>query len=118
EAEQPILRQRYIPLRLDDPAERRQDRDTRQEWIGHRFGSALGAGPVLAKRNRNQPPLSARCAAGLARRDRVLAAVIVEAAFRLAAEPARLDVFHEQRTRAVLRIRETFVQDLHDREAD
>src|SRR5260370_4277127 len=52
-----------------------------------------------------------------ARRHRLLAAIIVEAALRLAAEPAGLDVFHQQRTGAVFRVREPFVQHLHDRDA-
>ncbi len=52
----------------------------------------------------------------LSRRDRVIAAVVVKAALGLAAEPAGVDVFHQQRAGAVLRIRQTVVQDLHDPE--
>src|SRR3546814_19237750 len=52
-----------------------------------------------------------------ARRDGRFAGVIVEAAPDLAAEPAGLDVFHEQRTGPVLRIGESFVEHLHDRQA-
>src|ERR1700730_13226580 len=51
-------------------------------------------------------------------RQRLPAAVIVEAAPDLAAEPAGLDVFHQQGTGPVLRIGETLVQHLHHREAD
>src|SRR5690242_21847797 len=47
-----------------------------------------------------------------ARRDRLLAAIIVESPLRFAAEPARLDVFHEQRARPVFRIRQPLVQHL------
>ena len=41
--------------------------------------------------------------------------VLVEAAPRLAAEPTRLHVLAEQRTRCVLRVAETLVEHLHDR---
>src|SRR5262245_19143012 len=58
-----------------------------------------------------QPP------APLARRHRLLAAIVVEAALGLAPQPARLDVFHQQRTGPVLGIGETLIQHLHDREA-
>ncbi len=44
-----------------------------------------------------------------ARRHRLVAAVVVEAALRLAAEPAGLDVFHQQRARAVFRVGQAFV---------
>src|SRR3984893_7207984 len=50
-------------------------------------------------------------------RHRLLAAVIVETAPALAAEPAGLDVFHQQRAGPVLRIGETLVEHLHHREA-
>src|SRR4051812_33259968 len=52
-----------------------------------------------------------------ARRDRLLAAVVIKAALGLLAEPASLDIFHQQRARAVLRIREALVQHLHDGKA-
>jgi hypothetical protein len=52
-----------------------------------------------------------------ARRDRLLAAIVVKTALRLAAEPSGLDVFHQQRARPVFRIRQAFVQDLHHRKA-
>src|SRR6266853_1773297 len=51
-----------------------------------------------------------------ARRDRLVAAIVVKAALGLAAEPAGLDVFYQQRTRPVLGVRETLMQDLHDRQ--
>src|SRR6202049_4796118 len=53
----------------------------------------------------------------LPRRDRLVAAIIVEAALGLAAEPAGLDIFHQKRARPVLGVRQTLMQDLHDREA-
>jgi hypothetical protein len=53
----------------------------------------------------------------LSGRHRLLAAVIVKTALRLAAEPAGLDVFHQQRARPVFRIRQALVQHLHDRQA-
>src|SRR5579871_221206 len=53
---------------------------------------------------------------GLPRWHRVLAAVVIEAALGLAAEPASFDVFHQERAGAVLRIGEPFVQNLHDGE--
>ncbi len=40
------------------------------------------------------------------------AAVIVEAAVGFAAEPAGLDIFHQERARAVLRIGEALIEDL------
>ena len=46
----------------------------------------------------------------LSGRNRLLAAVIVEAALRLAAEPAGLDIFHQQRARPVLGVGQTLVQ--------
>ena len=49
--------------------------------------------------------------------DRLLAAIVVEAALGLAAEPAGLDVFHQQRAGAVLRVRQPLVQHLHHRQA-
>ena len=52
----------------------------------------------------------------LARRNRLLAAIVVEAAIGLAAEPAGFDIFHEQRTRAILRIRQALIENLHDRQ--
>src|SRR5579885_3081396 len=53
----------------------------------------------------------------LPRGDRLLAMIVVEAAAGLSAEPAGLDIFHQQRTGPVFRIRESLVQHLHDREA-
>src|SRR5205085_2875444 len=53
----------------------------------------------------------------LPRRHRLLAAIVVEAAIALAAEPTGLDIFYQQRARAVFRIGEAFVQHLHDRQA-
>src|SRR5437899_5346769 len=58
-------------------------------------------------------PTASRSA--LPRRDRLVAAVVVEAALRLAAEPTGLDIFHEQRTRPVFRISQPLMQHLHDR---
>ncbi|MPL88776.1 hypothetical protein SDC9_34803 [bioreactor metagenome] len=52
-----------------------------------------------------------------ARRHRGLAAIVVEAAAGLAAKPARLDVFHQQRAGAVLGVRQPVVQHVHDRQA-
>src|SRR5258707_5045299 len=51
----------------------------------------------------------------LPRRDRLVAAIVVEAALGLAAEPAGLDIFHQQRTRPILGVRQPLVQNLHDR---
>src|SRR6188508_1660750 len=48
---------------------------------------------------------------------RLFTAIVVEAPLRLAAEPAGLDVFHQQWTGAILRIRQAFVEHLHDRKA-
>src|SRR6516162_4602645 len=53
----------------------------------------------------------------LARRNGLLAAIIVETALGLATEPAGLDIFHEQRTRPVFGIGQSLMQDLHDRQA-
>src|SRR6185503_6561988 len=50
-------------------------------------------------------------------RNRFLAAIIVEAAARLAAEPARLDIFHQQRAGPVLRVGEAFIEHMHDGKA-
>src|SRR5579885_709674 len=47
------------------------------------------------------------------RRNGLFAAIVVEAAFGFAAEPASLDIFHEKRTGAVFRIGQAFVQYLH-----
>src|SRR5690242_19597965 len=52
-----------------------------------------------------------------ARRDRALAGIVVETALDLAADPTRLDVFHEKRTRPVLGIGQPLVQHLHHRKA-
>ena len=51
------------------------------------------------------------------RRDGNLTAVVVKAAARLAAEPARLDILHQQRAGPVLGIGEALVEHLHHREA-
>src|SRR5215813_3099098 len=48
---------------------------------------------------------------------RLFAAVIVETTLGLAAEPAGLDVFHQQRTGPVFGIGKPVVQHLHDGEA-
>jgi len=48
------------------------------------------------------------------RRHRLFAAIVVEAALRLTTEPAGLDIFHQQRTRAVLGVGQALVQHLHD----
>src|ERR1700688_2117596 len=50
------------------------------------------------------------------RRDRLVAAIVVEAALGVAAEPAGLDVFYQERAGPVLGVRETLMQDLHDRQ--
>jgi hypothetical protein len=50
----------------------------------------------------------------LARRHRVLAAVVVKPALGLPAQPASLNIFHQQRTGAVFGIRQPLVQHLHD----
>src|SRR5437879_415045 len=54
---------------------------------------------------------------GLPSRNRPLARIIVEAALDLAADPAGLDVLHQQRTRAVFGIGQALVQHLHHRQA-
>jgi hypothetical protein len=48
---------------------------------------------------------------------RGLAAVVVEAATGLAAQPAGLDIFHQQRAGPVLGIGQAVMQHLHDRQA-
>src|SRR5690348_2738773 len=63
-------------------------------------------------RNRRSP---GDCA--LARRNGMIPAIIVEAAPRLLAKPTGLDVFHQQRTGPVFRIRKALVENLHDRKA-
>src|SRR5512134_110759 len=73
-----------------------------------------GRSAALMPRCRSAP---ARECWRLARRDRRLAPVVVEAALGLAAEPARLDVLHEQRAGPVLGIGEPLVQHLHYGEA-
>src|SRR5262245_45223187 len=50
-------------------------------------------------------------------RHRLLAAIIVEAALGLAAQPARLDVFNQQRAWSIFRIGQPLVQYLHDGQA-
>src|SRR5690606_17283199 len=70
--------------------------------------SSSGAGAGAGRRPRRT---------GSAGRHGLVAAIVVEAAARLAAEPARLDIFHEKRAGAVFRIRKTVMQHLHDGEA-
>src|SRR5690606_35910650 len=50
-------------------------------------------------------------------RDGFFAAIIIEAALRLAAKPACLDIFHEEGARTVLGVREPVMEHLHDGEA-
>src|SRR5438445_3865543 len=50
------------------------------------------------------------------RRDRALAGIVVEAALDLLADPAGLDVLHQERARPVFGIRQALVQHLHHRE--
>src|SRR5262245_21596583 len=52
----------------------------------------------------------------LAGRHRPFAAIIVEAALSFPSEPARFDIFHQQRTGPVFGVGEPFVKHLHDRE--
>src|SRR5215510_11038408 len=52
-----------------------------------------------------------------ARRHRLLGAVVVEAALDLAAEPAGLDVLHQERAGAILAVGQPLIEHLHDREA-
>src|SRR5712671_35344 len=54
---------------------------------------------------------------GSPRRDRRCSMVIVKAAARLAAEPAGLDIFDEQRAGSVFAVGEPLVKHLHDRQA-
>ena len=58
-----------------------------------------------------------RLSFALAGRDRLAAAVIIEATARFAPEPARLDIFGEQRAGAVFGVRQPVVQHVHDRKA-
>src|SRR6266853_465356 len=51
------------------------------------------------------------------RRHRLVAAGVIKAAAGLAAEPAGLDVFDQQRAGPVLAVGQTLVEHLHDREA-
>src|ERR1700733_4056697 len=53
----------------------------------------------------------------LARRNRLIAAIVVETALGFAPQPAGLDVLHEQRARAVFGIGQALMQNLHDRQA-
>src|SRR5713101_9274596 len=53
---------------------------------------------------------------GSPRRDRLVAAIVVEAALGLAAEPAGLDVLYQQRARPILGVRQTLMRHLHDRQ--
>src|SRR5262245_59835565 len=55
-----------------------------------------------------------RCLAG---RYRLFSVIIVEAAARLAAEPAGLDIFDEQGTAPVFAVGKTLVEHLHDGQA-
>ena len=81
--------------------------------IGMRGVIALGLAGTI-RRDRRGRQYAER---SLPRRHRLLAAIVVEAAIGLAAEPAGLDVFHQQRAGAVLRIRQALVQHLHHRQA-
>src|SRR5690606_7296582 len=75
----------------------------RQARIGR---DRLGTEPVGKERE-----------AASAGRHRVLAAIVVEAAAGLAAEPAALDIFHQPRAGPVLRVRKPVMQHPHDRQA-
>ena len=73
------------------------------------------SGRLFSRQGRRLTHVSRRATRerGLPRRHRVFAAVVVEAALGLAAEPAGLDVFHQERAGAVFRIRQALVQHLH-----
>src|SRR5262249_32050944 len=49
---------------------------------------------------------------------RLVAAIVVESALGLATEPAGLDVFHQQRAWPILRVRQPFMENLRDGQAD
>src|ERR1700722_1733302 len=51
----------------------------------------------------------------LARRNRFVAAIVVETALGFAPQPAGFDVFYEQRTRTVFGVGQPLMQNLHDR---
>src|SRR5205085_12220194 len=63
------------------------------------------------------PPYDIDDAVLSARRNRLVAAVIVKTALRLAPAPAGFDVFHQERARPVLRARQAPAQHLHDGKA-
>src|SRR5689334_7293609 len=65
---------------------------------------------IEVKSGENKAPVSTWIRPMLPGRDRLLAAVVVEAALRLAAEPAGFDVFHQERAGPVLRIGEALVE--------
>src|SRR5208282_3748851 len=86
-------------------------------------------GPILKSRDewwrftiprRSVPPRvplrRARIGARSAGRNRLFASIIIEAAPGLAAEPARLDIFHEERTGPILAVGKALVEDVHDGE--
>src|SRR3989442_9794529 len=60
-------------------------------------------------------PAYVAASSGSACRDGLLAAVIVEAALRLAAEPSGFDIFHQKRAGAVFAVGQAVVQPLPDR---
>src|SRR5579883_2887179 len=65
-------------------------------------------------------PSSAAFARGLAdlsSRNRLLAAIIIEAAAYLSAQPAGLDIFHQKGAGAVFGIGQPLMEHVHDREA-
>src|SRR4029434_483204 len=64
-----------------------------------------------------RPPQQAMWNAALSRRDRTLARIVVETALDLAADPAGLDILHQQRARTILGIGQALVQHLHHRQA-
>src|SRR5580692_6807623 len=78
--------------------------------------TSLGAPAHATKSLATDRELKAR-GADLPRRHRMLAAIVVETAAGLAAQPAGFDILHQQRTGAVFGIRETLVEHLHDAEA-
>ena len=69
--------------------------------FGNPYNTVLATKPEAASRSR-QPVHPRNNADRLARRDRLVAAVVVKTALGLAAEPAGLDIFHQQRARTIL----------------
>src|SRR5262249_10506810 len=78
---------------------------------GHDEGQ-VGSG----KLRRGEALREFRCV-DLAGGDGVLAAIIVKAAARLAADPAGVDIFYQQRAGPVFRIGKPLIEHLHDRKA-